>query len=258
MQPCFGLRGPAIYPSTWRANRRCRHSNTTVAATGFSPWKLLRRTRAPSGPEHPPTESSNSPAPRPNTLTVPTRRCHPERTGPRTQFSSGVVSRRICGCRSAVDISAGSSPGTQKVSAEPVTFTYTNLMIPLPKPRGFWDYGLFALIFAGLLVLVFWAEGRSRGIGLADVALALAAAGLCVFAIILLRRNENAAWIAQPTWRARLLLLLGVWFFVVAVISVDAYLLHHTAVTGGQIVPVLIAAAAVFVPLRRRKSRQLH
>ena len=27
--------------------------------------------------------------------------CHPERTGPQTYFSLGVVSRRICGCFSA-------------------------------------------------------------------------------------------------------------------------------------------------------------
>jgi hypothetical protein len=29
--------------------------------------------------------------------------CHPERKGPQTFFSSGVVSRRICGCTSGLN-----------------------------------------------------------------------------------------------------------------------------------------------------------
>jgi len=151
---------------------------------------------------------------------------------------------------------AGLTPTMLKfMSAEPLTFTYTSLMIPLPKPRGFWDYGLFALMFGGLLVLIFSLEAGS-GIGWADAALALTAAVLCVFAIILLRRNEKAAWIARSTWRARLLLFLGICLFVLGVMSADAYLLHRKAVTGREIVPVLIAAAAVLVPLRRRKSTE--
>ena len=128
-------------------------------------------------------------------------------------------------------------------------------MIPLPKPRGFWDYGLSALMFAGLLALMLWSEA-SGGFGWADAALALSAAVLGIFAIILLRRNEKAAWIARPTWRVRLLLWLGIWLFVVGVISADTYLLHRKAVTGSQIVPFLVAAAAAFVPLRRRRGTE--
>lgn len=53
-------------------------------------------------------------------------------------------------------------------------------MIPLPKPRGFWDYTLFALLIAGVLLLLFWMEA-SGGVGWADGALALGSAVLLGF-----------------------------------------------------------------------------
>jgi drug/metabolite transporter (DMT)-like permease len=80
-------------------------------------------------------------------------------------------------------------------------------MIHLPKPRGFWDYALFALIMAGILFL-FWVEA-SDGIGWADAALALSAAALFVFGTILARRGEKATWVAWPTWHAHLLATAG-------------------------------------------------
>jgi hypothetical protein len=99
-------------------------------------------------------------------------------------------------------------------------------MIPLPKPRGFWDYALFALMLTGLLVFVFWVEA-SDGIGWADAALALAAAVLCVLAIILARRGERAAWILRPSWQAKLMALLGVFLLFVGANYADGYFLHR-------------------------------
>jgi hypothetical protein len=43
-------------------------------------------------------------------------------------------------------------------------------MISLPKPRGFWDYALSALVMTGVLVLLFWLEA-SDGISWTDAAL---------------------------------------------------------------------------------------
>jgi hypothetical protein len=57
-------------------------------------------------------------------------------------------------------------------------------MIPLPKPRGFWDYALFAFVMAGALVFLFWLEA-SDGVGWADAAFAFAGAVLFVFATII-------------------------------------------------------------------------
>jgi drug/metabolite transporter (DMT)-like permease len=81
-------------------------------------------------------------------------------------------------------------------------------MIPFPKPRGFWDYALFALVMTGALLFMFWLEA-SDGVGWADAALAFTAAVLCVMAIILVRRREKATWMAQPTWYGYLLAVLG-------------------------------------------------
>jgi hypothetical protein len=69
-------------------------------------------------------------------------------------------------------------------------------MIYLPKPRGFWDYALFALVVTGLLMF-FWL-GATDAVGWTDAALALAAAVFFVPAVPLLRRAERAAWIARP------------------------------------------------------------
>ena len=81
-------------------------------------------------------------------------------------------------------------------------------MIPVPKPRGFWDYALFASVMTGALLSLFWLEG-SDGVGWADAALAFTAAVLCVLAIVLVRRGEKATWIAQPTRYTYLLGVLG-------------------------------------------------
>ena len=98
-------------------------------------------------------------------------------------------------------------------------------MIPLPKPLGFWDYTLFALVMSGLLMFLFWIEA-GYAIRWADAALACTAAMLCVLCIILARRNEKASWLVQPTLQAKLLLALGVFLLIYGAIYANAYLLH--------------------------------
>jgi mannose/fructose/N-acetylgalactosamine-specific phosphotransferase system component IIC len=124
-------------------------------------------------------------------------------------------------------------------------------MIPLPKPRGFWDYALFALIMTGALLFLFWLEA-SDGAGWPDAALAGVAATLFVFATILARRGEKARWIAHPTWHAYLLVSLGAFAFIYA----DAFLLHRTDLTSNRlrrdIVPAVLLPAAFLWSLRRR------
>lgn len=106
-------------------------------------------------------------------------------------------------------------------------------MIPLPKPRGFWDYALFALLMTGLLLFLFWLEA-SDAVGWADTALAFATAALCVFAIVLARRAEKARWIAQPTRPAYLLAVLGAFGMMFGAIYADAYLLHRRDITSSR------------------------
>jgi len=103
-------------------------------------------------------------------------------------------------------------------------------MIPLPKPRPFWEYALFALIMTGLLMFLFWMEA-SDAVGWADTALAFATAVLCVFAFVLARR---ATWIAQPTRSAHLLAVLGAFGMVFGAIYADAYLLHRRDITSSR------------------------
>lgn len=128
-------------------------------------------------------------------------------------------------------------------------------MIPLPKPRGFWDYALFALIMTGLLMCLFWVE-VSDAVGWTDAALAFAAAVLCVFAIILARRAERATWIARPTWYVNLLAVLGVIGLVFGAIYADTYLLHRRDITSSRlrhdIVFAGVLTAAMLFQLRRR------
>jgi|SRR6185437_4560769 len=114
-------------------------------------------------------------------------------------------------------------------------------MIPLPKPRGFWDYSLFALLIAGLLLLLFWMDA-SDGVGWSDAGLALAAAASCVFAIILARRRGRAAWIVRPTWYAYLLSVLGVSTLMVGAPFADAYLLHRSDITSSQILHDIVVS----------------
>lgn len=99
-------------------------------------------------------------------------------------------------------------------------------MIPRPQPRGFWDYALFAFVMTGMLVLLFWLEAGDR-IDWADVTVAVAAAVLLVFAIILARRGEKAKWIAQPTRSIYLLSALATLMLMFAAIYADAYLFHR-------------------------------
>jgi hypothetical protein len=111
---------------------------------------------------------------------------------------------------------------------------YTLPMIPLPKPRGFWDYALFALIMTGLLMFLFWSEA-SDAVGWTDAALAFAAAVLLVFAIILARRAERATWIAQPARYANLLAVLGACGLMFGATYADAYLLHRRDITSSRL-----------------------
>jgi hypothetical protein len=107
-------------------------------------------------------------------------------------------------------------------------------MIPLPKPRGFWDYAIFALIMTATLWLLFWLEASDR-VGWPDAMLACGAAVLFVFATILARRREKATWIAHPTWQAWLLVSLGAFALIFAAIYADAYLLHRRDLTPNRI-----------------------
>ena len=71
-------------------------------------------------------------------------------------------------------------------------------MIPLPKPRGFWDYALFALMMTGLLVLLFWMDA-SNGIGWADAAVAVAAAVLFVgLPAVINAPTSTLRWMTVP------------------------------------------------------------
>ena len=130
-------------------------------------------------------------------------------------------------------------------------------MIPLPKPRGFWDYELFALMLTGLLVLLFWVEA-SNGVGWADAALAFGAAELCVLTIVFSRRNEKAAWIVRSSWQANPLVTLGSVLLMFAVLYADAYILHRKDMTTARIRHDMILAIALpiamLLPLRRRHT----
>ena len=135
-------------------------------------------------------------------------------------------------------------------------------MIPLPKPRGFWDYGLFALTMTGALAVLFWVRAGHR-IGWADAALGCAAAVLLVFAIIAARRGEKARWITEPTWRLYVLGPLGAVAWMFGVMYADSYLLHRTDITSNRLwndmglAVVLTAVTAVTAgtvwSLRRRR-----
>jgi uncharacterized membrane protein len=130
-------------------------------------------------------------------------------------------------------------------------------MIPLLKPRGLWDYALFALAVTGLLVFLFWLEA-SDGIGWADAALALAAATLFVLGVIIARRGERATWIVRPTWHAYLLAGLGAFVLLFGAIYADTYLLHRTDITFKRVshdtVLAIVVTAGIFWSSRRRRS----
>lgn len=107
-------------------------------------------------------------------------------------------------------------------------------MIPFPKPRGFWDYALFASAMTAVLWLLFWLEASDR-VGWPDAVLACGAAVLFVFATISARRGEKAAWIAHPTWQARLLVSVGAFALTFGAIYADAYLLHREDISPNRI-----------------------
>jgi hypothetical protein len=136
-------------------------------------------------------------------------------------------------------------------------------MIPLPKPRGFWDYALFALMMSGLLSFLFWLEA-SNGVGWADAAIAFASAVFLVFAIIVARRGEKAAWIKQSTWQVYPVAALGVLAVMFGAIYADAYLLHRrdlapTRLRRDVVVAIVSTAGIVSSLLRRffRAKRQV-
>jgi peptidoglycan/LPS O-acetylase OafA/YrhL len=128
-------------------------------------------------------------------------------------------------------------------------------MIPLPKPRGFWDYALFTLAMTGLLLFFFWFEA-SGGVGWADGALAASAATLLVSAIVLGRRGEKAKWITQQTWPALAIGAYGVFVWMFGAIYADAYLLHRSDITSNRIrhdvVLAIVLPGAMLWSLRRR------
>ena len=123
------------------------------------------------------------------------------------------------------------------------------------KPRGFWDYGLFAIFLAGLLTLLFWVEvGRY---GWPDAVFAFLAALFFVFAIILVRRNETAAWIRQPSSPLGLWVSLGMAPFVFGAIYLDAFLLHRNQMPAGRfrinVVVWLVLVFSMLLQFRRSK-----
>ena len=120
-------------------------------------------------------------------------------------------------------------------------------MIRLPKPRSFWDYALFALIMAGVLMFLFWWEASDR-VGWTDAAFAFAAAVLLVCTVVLVRRGEKATWIAQPTWFAYLLVSLGASGWLLAASFADACLLHRRDITSSRLGNDVVRVA-LFTPL---------
>lgn len=116
-------------------------------------------------------------------------------------------------------------------------------MVTLPSPRGFWDYALFALVLAGLLMGLFRLE-IGGGIGLADAGFALVTSILCVLLVILARRSEKAMWISRPTtWRIHLLAVLGACLFIFGAIFADGYLLHRREISAGRFSQDLVFSA---------------
>ena len=128
-------------------------------------------------------------------------------------------------------------------------------MIPLPKPRGFWDYALFAFVMTGALVFLFWLEA-SDGVGWSDAALALAWAVLFVFVTILTRQGEKATWIARPTWLAYLLVAFGAVVQTFGAIYADAYVLHRRDFSYSRFLHdmafAIVVTAGILWSLRRR------
>jgi hypothetical protein len=133
-------------------------------------------------------------------------------------------------------------------------------MTPFPKPRGFWDYALFALVLTGALALLFWLWVRER-FGWADVALASFVAVLCVLVIILARRGERAKWIAQTTWHVHALASLGALALVLGALYADAYLLHRRETNSNwpgdyTVIAIVVTAVTISSFLGRHRSKR--
>lgn len=130
-------------------------------------------------------------------------------------------------------------------------------MIPLPKPRGFWDYALSALVMTGLLSLLFWLEA-SDGVHWVDAVVAFVSAVLSVFGIILARRAEKASWIEQPTWRVYLIAAPGAFAMMFGAIYADAYFFHRRDITARRfwddVVLAILLTAVMLWSSRRRLS----
>jgi hypothetical protein len=107
-------------------------------------------------------------------------------------------------------------------------------MIPLPKPRGFWDYTLFAFVMTAALLFLFWLEA-SDGARWVDATLAFAAAVLSVLAFGL----------------------------IFGAIYADAYLLHRWDITSSRLRHDVVLASGLsavmlwFLRRRRSAGRQL-
>jgi hypothetical protein len=135
-----------------------------------------------------------------------------------------------------------------------------SLMTRFPKPRGFWDYALFALAVTGGLVVLFSLEASDR-VGWADAALASAIAVLSVLVIVLGRRREKARWIAQPTRCVYLVAIFGALVLMFGGAYVDTYFLHRKDITSNQLcrdaaIAIAVAAGSVWPLLRRRRSKR--
>jgi len=128
-------------------------------------------------------------------------------------------------------------------------------MARFPKPRGFWDYALFALMMTGLLLFSFWVNSID-GVRWSDALLAATGAVLLVLGIIIMRRGEKAKWIAHPTWRAHLLVTLGAVSLLFGAIYADAYLLHRGEITRDRlehhVIPIAVAIVTTLWASRRR------
>lgn len=133
-------------------------------------------------------------------------------------------------------------------------------MIPFPKPRGFWDYALFAMMMAGFLMLLFWVDATDR-IGLSDAVFALGTGVFFAFAVILARQGEKASWIAQPTWHVHLVATLGAFILLFGALCADAYFVHHRKITPDRLLRDLIlilvpTAGSIWMSHRRRSDSQ--
>lgn len=133
-------------------------------------------------------------------------------------------------------------------------------MIPRPKPRGFWDYALFAFVLTGALTFLFWLDA-SDGVGWADVAPAATAAVLSVLVIVLARRAEKATWITQPPWYAYLLIAFAVVGLMFGAMYAGSFLFHRGDITSSRlrhdiVLDVGFTAVTLWFLRRRHPARR--